>query len=280
MTKMLKRELEGKLSKSEILNLCSGFDIVGDIAITRIPNSLVSKKRIIGETILQNLKSIKTVLRQTSPISGDYRIRYLEYISGENKTTTVYREYNCLFNVDLSKVYFSPRLSSERYRIAKKVVPNEVIINMFAGIGLFSIIIAKNQPNSFTHSIDINPHAYFYMQENIKLNKVINKVKPILGDAGKIIEDSLMEIADRVIMPLPEKSIEYLKFALKALKSRGGIIHYYTHLHASKNEDPIEKAINEIASYIDLPYSILETRKVRDVGPRWSQIAIDVQVQK
>lgn len=276
---MLKKALENVLTINEIKQLYGSFDIIGDIAVIKIPNSLLDKKFIIAKAIMDNIKSVKTVLRQATPISGDYRIRELEHILGERKTSTLYREYGCIFKVDLAKVYFSPRLSTERIRIARIVKGGEVVLNMFAGIGSFSILIAKHQPNSIVYSIDINPSAYDLMLENIKLNKVTGRVIPFLGDAKIIIENSFRGIFDRVLMPLPEKAIDYIDAALLALKSKG-IIHYYTHVHASKDEDPVEKAKREIDNRLKLNYKILGARIVREVGPRWSQVVLDLLINK
>ncbi|MGB9660173.1 MAG: class I SAM-dependent methyltransferase [Nitrososphaerales archaeon] len=276
---MLKKALENILTIDEIKQLYGSFDIIGDIAVIKIPDALLDKKFIIAKAIMDNMKPVKTVLRQVTPVSGDYRTRELEHILGEDKTLTLYKEYSCIFKVDLAKVYFSPRLSTERIRIAKKVERGETIVNMFAGIGSFSIVIAKHQPDSTIYSIDINPDAYDLMLENIKLNKVFDRVIPLLGDAKSIIKDSLRGIADRVLMPLPEKAIDYFDVALLALKPRG-VIHYYTHVHTSKNEDPIKKAVKEVEERLRLNYEILEARIVRDVGPRWHQLVLDLLVSR
>jgi len=276
---MLKKALQNILTIDEIKQLYGSFDIIGDIAVIKIPDALLDKKFIIAKAIMDNMKPVKTVLRQVTPVSGDYRTRELEHILGEDKTLTLYKEYSCKFKVDLAKVYFSPRLSTERIRIAKKVEHGETIVNMFAGIGSFSIVIAKHQPNSTVYSIDINPDAYDLMLENIKLNKVFDRVIPLLGDAKSIIKDSLRGIADRVLMPLPEKAIDYFDVALLALKPRG-VIHYYTHVHASKNEDPIKKAVKEVEERLRLNYEILEARIVRNVGPRWQQLVLDLLVSR
>ncbi|MEM2872750.1 MAG: class I SAM-dependent methyltransferase family protein [Nitrososphaerales archaeon] len=276
---MLKKALENILTIDEIKQLYGSFDIIGDIAVIKIPDALLDKKFIIAKAIMDNMKPVKTVLRQVTPVSGDYRTRELEHILGEDKTLTLYKEHSCIFKVDLAKVYFSPRLSTERIRIAKKVKSGETIVNMFAGIGSFSIVIAKHQPNSVIYSIDINPDAYDLMLENIKLNKVFDRVIPLLGDAKSIIQDSLRGIADRVLMPLPEKAIDYFDVALLALKPKG-VIHYYTHVHASKDEDPIEKAVKEVEGRLRLNYEILEARIVRDVGPRWHQLVLDLLVDR
>ncbi|MEM3383760.1 MAG: class I SAM-dependent methyltransferase family protein [Nitrososphaerales archaeon] len=276
---MLKRALENVLTIDEIRQLYGSFDLIGDIAVIKIPDSLLDKKFIIAKAIMDNIKTVKTVLRQVTPVSGDYRTRELEHILGERKTLTLYKEYGCIFKVDLAKVYFSPRLSTERIRIAKIVKSGEVVANMFAGIGSFSILIAKYQPNSIVYSIDINPNAYDLMLENIKLNKVYDRVIPFLGDAKAIIENSLKGFCDRVLMPLPEKAIDYIDAALLALKSKG-VIHYYTHVHASKDEDPIEKAASEIDKKLKLNYKILDARIVREVGPRWNQVVLDLLINK
>jgi tRNA (guanine37-N1)-methyltransferase len=117
------------------------------------------------------------------------------------------------------------------------------------------------------------------MLENIKLNKVYDRVIPFLGDARVVIENSLIGIADRVLMPLPEKAMDYIDTALLALKPKG-VIHYYTHVHASTDEDPIEKAAREIDERLKLKYEILEARIVREVGPRWSQLVLDLLINK
>ncbi|MCP8317844.1 MAG: class I SAM-dependent methyltransferase family protein [archaeon] len=279
MPKMLKKALENILTIDEIKQLYGSFDMIGDIAVIKIPDALLNKKFIIAKAIIDNMKSIKTVLRQVTPVSGDYRTRELEHILGEDKTITLYKEHGCMFKVNLAKVYFSPRLSTERIRIARKVEHGEIVVNMFAGIGSFSILIAKHQPSSMIYSIDINPDAYDLMLENIKLNKVSSRVMPLLGDARVIIEDSLKGVADRVLMPLPEKAIDYIDVALTALKPKG-VIHYYTHVHASKAENPTEKAVREVEERLKLNYTILEARIVREVGPRWHQLVLDLLINR
>ena len=133
MTKMLKRVLQNVLSEEENEQLISAFDQIGDIIIVRIPDSLISKKQIIGKTLLDQVSTANSVFYQSSPVEGDFRIRQLELIAGEDKTQTEYKENGCRFIVDVEKAFFSPRLSTERERIAGLVKEEEVIINMFGG---------------------------------------------------------------------------------------------------------------------------------------------------
>jgi len=279
----LKAILVHTLTHKELKFLYKSYDIVGDIAIIRVPETLKQHVNLIAEAIMQINKSVKTVLYQVTPVSGNLRLRKLEWIAGERKTETLYREYGCLFKVDLAKCYFSPRLSFERMRIAQLVQTGEVVINMFAGVGCYSIIIAKQSKAEKVYSIDINPVAVKYMEENVKLNKVEDRVVPIEGDAKAIIEEKFQNTADRVLMPLPEKAYEYLDYAVFALKPTGGYIHYFDFEHATKNENPPEKVkakLSEKLQRLGLDFEISFSRIVRTTGPRWYQVVVDLEVRK
>ncbi|RJS90104.1 class I SAM-dependent methyltransferase family protein [Candidatus Bathyarchaeota archaeon] len=277
----LKEHLADKFEAWELKILPGSYDIVGDIAIVRIPEALRHRASEIAEAIIQINSHVRTVLNRISPVSGDFRLRRLEWIYGEKKTETIHREHGCLFKVDLEKCYFSPRLLFERSRIAEQVKPSETVINMFAGVGCFSIIIAKKSDVRRVYSIDINPWAIRYAEENVRLNRVEHIVKPILGDAKIVIEDKLKGLADRVLMPLPEKAYEYIGYAIIALKSEGGVIHYYDFVHAGRGEDPIQKVEERICRKLRLfkiDSEICFGRVVRTVGPRWFQIALDIKI--
>lgn len=279
--KHLKTALAEILNENELKQLIHSFDIIGDIAVIKIREPLKGKYALIGKAIMDANKHVKTVLSQPGAVSGTFRLRKLEWVCGEKKTVTTHKEYGCRFNVDLTTVYFSPRLSYERMRIAKLVQPNEIIVNMFAGVGCYSIIISKYSKAEKIYSIDINPNAVISMKENIRLNKVENKVFPIEGDAGVIIKAELQGKADRVLMPLPEKAYEYLGSAVAALKPSGGGIHFYNFTHARKDEDPIEKVsakVSEKMENLNINFKTAFSRIVRPVGPNWYQVVLDVIV--
>jgi len=256
------------------------MDIIGDIAIIKIDPAIEHRKYEIGEAILKLQPSIKVVLRQIGPTSGIYRIKQLEWIAGERRTWTVVREYGCTFKVDLEHVFYTPRLSYEHMRIAKLVRPGEVIINMFSGVGLFSILIAKYASPRRVYSIDINPKAYELMIENIRINRVQNRVIPICDDAANaIIRKGLIHIADRILMPLPALALYYLPFALLALVRSGGYIHVYLHIFSHKGSDPKDVAkyvIYQALSHLGIDFRVINIRKVRSVGIRRLQMVIDL----
>ncbi len=270
---MLRNRLQG--------NVYNSFDIIGDIAIIKALSSSPVDPQAAAKAVMSVHRNVKTVLLQASPVTGELRLRSLTHVAGENKTRTVHRESGCIFAVDVAETYFSPRLSHERMRIAKLVAPDETVVNMFAGVGCFSIIIAKHSGAEKVFSIDLNPAAVQFMQENIRLNRVYDKVTPLLGDAKDIINRKLQRVADRVLMPLPEKAIEYLPAAVSALKPSGGWIHLYDFEHAAKTENPAEKAKLKVAGTLDglgVPFEMPFVRVVRSTGPNWYQLAADVHV--
>jgi len=281
MVRFLKKTLSGTIPESEMRVLISSFDVIGDIVVLKIPPDLVRWSKTVAEIMLDRLPHVKTVLNQESPVKGEYRSRDLTWLAGVRKTVAISREAKCALKVDLAKVYFSPRLAFERMRISRLVKSGEVVVNMFAGVGSFSILIAKYSLPSVVFSIDINPDAICLMRENVILNKVKNKIQVREGDAREIIMTELIGEADRVIMPLPEKAFEYLEAAVRALKPSGGTIHYYDFVHSSKRNDPrasVKVRVEEKLSQLAKEHSVRFSRVVRSVGPNWYQVVLDIDI--
>ena len=270
-----KIQLSNNFKKSHLIN---GFDIIGDIAIIKINSTNSSQQSKIGQEILSQFSNINSVFLQKGQVSGKFRTKTLSYLAGKNRTSTIYRESGCQFLIDVSQVYFSPRLSHERLRIANLVNSGENILNMFAGIGSFSIIIAKNQPNCKIIDIEINPHAHFLANENYKLNKVSDIVESMLGDSSKIIKTRYPKHFSRILMPLPENSIDFLEDALFALKSPGGWIHLYTHIISEKNHSVLSKATKKLNLLLDNRGIVTNSRIVKQIGPNSYQIVLDIEV--
>ena len=279
MTRMLKKALEDTLTAQESEQLISAFDQIGEIIIVRIPEPLLSKKKIIGEALLDGVKIAKSVFYQSTAVSGDFRTRDLEILAGRDITETQYTEFGCRFSVDVKNAFFSPRLSTERERISNLVKDGEVITNMFAGVGMFSIMAAKNKKCT-VYSIDINPTASMLCEKNIAQNKRMQgNVISINGDATKIIADRLVNSSDRTLMLLPERSDEFLESAISATKD-GGIIHYYSHIHADKKSDAGRLSEEHYTQVTPVRSEILHSKIVRPVGPRYYQTVVDVKIFK
>jgi tRNA (guanine37-N1)-methyltransferase len=279
MPHMLKNVLSNILSPSEVSHAYSAFDQIGDIIIVKIPDSLLSKKKLIADIILANVKTAKVVFVQVSPVKGDYRVRNLEFVAGENRTTTEYKEHGCRFRVDVAKTYFSPRLSTERLRIANMIGEDETIVNMFAGVGTYSILIARMNKTCKVYSIDSNAVAAELCEANAKLNKVQDRVISVHGDASKVIKDELAGQANRVLMPLPERAKEFVNSAVLALKKKG-IVHYFVHIRADSKKRSQELGSQDAHNaFVKYNHIVQQVRAVRGVGPRMYQIVADVSVK-
>jgi tRNA (guanine37-N1)-methyltransferase len=269
------------------LELTKRLDIVGDIAILKAPEAVSESRFQLARELLKETPRIKVVYKQSSPVSGDYRLRELEWLAGERRSITTYKEHGCLVEVDVQKDYFSPRLARERTIIATQVKNRELatgtgefVVNMFAGVGTFSLRIARETSLSKIFSIDVNPDAFNRMFRNVLTNKVLNRIICVYGDATNLVENPLRRRADRILMPLPEKAIQYLEPALHALKNEGGIINLENFVYAGKGTSPIDSSrtlLQTKLQSLNCDYEIEDERVIRSVGPGWYQVAHDVR---
>jgi tRNA (guanine37-N1)-methyltransferase len=266
------------------------FDLIGDILILRKRPGYeldLNQLKRLGKELLTRFRYVKTIFIDVAGVKGKHRTRELIFVAGEPKTRTIYKEHGLSFHVDVVEAYISPRLSYEHERVARLVREGEVVVNMFAGVGSFSIFIAKLSKPSVVYSIDINPVAYELMVENIRLNNVEGIVKPILGDAAEVTRNQLAGLSDRVLMPLPNMSERFYCSALTSLKN-DGFIHAYEFLHVDKNkskQEALDKGFSQIKSILqscgeDIHIELALQRVVRTVGPRWIQGVFDIYIKK
>ncbi|MBA3064088.1 class I SAM-dependent methyltransferase family protein, partial [Candidatus Woesearchaeota archaeon] len=173
--------LKDKLTKKELSLVPSAFDIIGDIIILEIKQCLVKKEKFVAEAFLKLNKNIKTVVKKEGIHKGIYRVQKLKVLAGISKKETIYKENNVKIKLDVEKVYFSPRLSSERKRIMKLIKPDESILVMFSGCGPYPLVLSRNTKAKEIYGVEINPIAHKYALENLKLNK-LNNVSLYCGD--------------------------------------------------------------------------------------------------
>lgn len=246
------------------------FDIVGDIAIVRISPECLEYAEEIGRAITQFHRNIRVVCVDNG-VEDEYRIRNVSIVYGENRLVTIHSEFGCRFKVDLGKVYFSPRLSTERWRVVECARVHEKVIDMFAGIGPFSILLAKYKKCQCI-SIDINPHAISLMKENIRLNKVENFIEVRTGDARDILKEIELK-ADRIIMNHPTKAFEFLDVALEKCKA-GSTIHYYSIFVRGSEKDELDRVKRKVREHgfeANIKY-----RLVRETSPSKVHYAFDI----
>ncbi len=272
----LTEALAGVLKPGEIEAVVTSFDVLGELAIVEIPGELERKKKEIGEAVMKVHKNVRTVATKMGPMEGEFRVRKLEVIAGKKKTETIYRESGCSFLLDPAKVYFSPRLSFERERIAGLIKPGERVLVMFAGVGPFAIVASKRNPLAEISAIELNPAAFDYMVKNIKLNRLEGRVNPVFGDVREVVPILFEGWADRVLMPLPKGAEEFLDVALKAAK-KGAVIHVYTFTKVDDEKKKANEVVEKIRRF-GRKTKLLNFRTVRPFAPHVDQIAVDIEV--
>lgn len=258
-------DMEPVISAQKAMPTVAGgaFDLIGEIAITKIRNR--DRASALAEALVEQRPNIRAVYLDRG-IVGEYRLRDLELLSGEPLLYTRYRENGITFELDVSKVYFSPRLATERMLVSNDVRDGEYIIDMFAGIGAFSINIAKSKKARIT-AIDSNPDAIAFMRRCISINTLQGKIEPVNGDAREVLKN--LSPADRIIMNLPHDSSLYLESALSRLKP-GGILHYYEILDMESLEQRMEQ-------FRSLGLEILKKREVHGYSASLSMYSLSAR---
>lgn len=247
------------------------YEIIGDIAVI---NELADVEREEAvEGILHYNPNVKTILLKKEGLKGEFRIGDYEKLYGE-ETETVHKEHGCRYKVDPTKVYFSERFATERERVISQIEEGEKVLVMFAGVGPFAIMAAANANPEKVVAIEKNPEGANYLQKNIELNNVENIVGGIHGDVSEIVPELDQEF-DRIIMPLPESSNEFLDLAFKLASSKG-IIHYYRFLE-SGNWQRLLNEVNE-SNKTDKTYKIRDKVLCGQRAPDIERVCIDIEV--
>jgi tRNA (guanine37-N1)-methyltransferase len=257
-------------------DLPTSYDIVGSILLLKLPQSLVRYRRQISEALLQTHTNIRTVCL-IDPVSGELRTRKITILAGENNTVTTHTEYGLTFQVDVAATYFSPRLASERKRIATLVKPDEIVVDLFAGVAPFSIMIARHARPRKVYAIDKNITAITLAKQNVKQNQVLETVEVIHADA-KDVENIIPIKVDRIIMNLPFSAYNFFSVALSIAASNCKV-HYYDIIR----EEDIDKRISSLKTVAQTQgYRLTEVtiHKMKTYAPREFYIGLDITATK
>lgn len=251
------------------------YDLIGDIVVVDLNSEIEEFEKEIGEALMKVNPSVKAVFRKTGGVEGEYRIRMIKIIAGRDETYTIHKEIGIKIAVDIRKAYFSPRLSTEHQRVMSQVNEGETIVDMFAGVGPFSLLIAKNHKVKI-YCNDINPQAIEFLNESIQLNKLKGQIIPCNNDAEELpakIKALNHGKIDRIIMNLPGTAKLFMSSAAQ-LSSKGTIIHFYCF---AGGEDPKKEAIDLLIESWpeDKEIEIFNTKKVRVSAPREYAMVID-----
>ena len=262
-----------KLSGVKEKDVPGSYQIIGDILLAKFTTKSQDKKNKIAKAVLSLLPYVKTVC-EIKEVKGELREPDVRVLTGSG-TVTVHKENDVLYKLDVTKIMFSKGNLSERKRLLPQIKEGETIVDMFAGIGYFSLPIAKFTKAKQIFSIEKNPTSYNFLTDNISLNK-INNVIAIQGDC-KIAAKTLPVKADRIIMGYFPGTEEFLPAAF-FLTKQGGIVHFHNIYFEKDLWSKPKEQIEAVAKAMKRDYKIIAKKKVKSVGPRKYHVVVDVKV--
>jgi tRNA (guanine37-N1)-methyltransferase len=260
---------ERAITPEDILGYHPSFEVVGDIAMVEEGDA-----EAVAAALMATSKSIKAVIAAVSDVEGEFRTRRFRHVAGEVRTSTIHKEHGLRYKVDLEGAYFTERLGTERLRVSRLVRPGDFVLDMFAGVGPFSLLLARG--GAHVAAMDKNPLAVRCLRENAILNK-IKDMEILEGDASELALGFEGQ-ADHVIMNLPHSASSFLVPAIRAAKSTG-VVHYY----CIAPEDDLyrdEALIRKAAESLEAGVEVLYRGIVRSYAPRRHNVVIDFRVKK
>jgi len=273
----LREKLQNSLPEHLLTLLPSGMQLISSIAILNLKKELYEYKSAIGNAVMELLPSLTAVWVRTGKISGQFRTpEGLEHVCGLKETELIHHENKILYKFDFTQIMFAQGNVSERKFLPELVKSGENIVDMFAGIGYFSLGIAKYAKPRQIYAIELNPVSYKYLTENIHINKLTKIITPIHGNCAeevpKLAEQGIF--ADRIIMGVFPAPYEYLKNALCVVKPVELAINtnFQTFLEQTSNK-PHYDVYN---SFNDFSNSILHFEGVV-MGRDFTEFFINVQ---
>ena len=280
MRQDLESNLVGKIPKELMDYVPSSFDILGSksgaVIIIDIPDELKEYENTVAAALMKIHKNVKSILDKKSERYGELRLRDYRLILGDPDTEIIHKESGCRFKLDPQVTYFSVRESTERERICEQIDEPEEVLVMFSGIGPFPVCIVKHNEDTKCWAIELNREAHEYCVENIRLNKLGDRVTAIHGDVRDICP-AIDKQFDRVLTPLPKGAHQFLDITIPMVKP-GGVLHFY---HWAPDDDPYSGAyelVEAAASEYNRECEFKGGVQVSKYSPGVSKVRIDVKI--
>ena len=250
--------------------------VLGHVALVRLPEELDALEHEVGLEIIKRYPPVRTVLR-IYEVEGPVREPKVKLIAGEPNTETVHRENKCLFKLDASKLMFSLGNFYERVRMTKLVKPDETVVDMFAGVGQFTIPITVHAKPRVVYAFEYNIDAYRYLLDNIKLNKVQDRVRAVMDDNRNALRYGLKGMADRIIMGYFPNTVAYFETALKIASHKGAVIHFHDLARKGHGWRDLLERCREIAYDMGFELILLGYRMVKSYSPSLAHWVLDIK---
>ena len=272
--KKIKNSLLREIPSELVSRLPEKWEKIGDVLTIVLPSILDGYKNTIGKRYAEIL-SCKTVLKNIGGIEGEFRVPNVEIIYGSKYTETIHKENKVKFKLDPQKIMFSSGNMDERIRIANISNKNETVVDLFAGVGYFTIPIAVYSKPKKIFACEKNNIAFNYLKENIILNDVASIVEPIKGD-NRIVAPK--NIADRVIMGYINETQKFLSIAIDCLNNRNGIIHFHnTFTYKTIPNSPMKIVEKELVKKGCIA-ELLNYSHVKSYAPGISHYVFDIKI--
>lgn len=274
--KQIQNKLGSTLTKEELEMLPASFQRLGHVIILRLKKELLAHKEIIGEAAITCVQGTKTACVNIGKIDSEFRQPKIEFAAGEDFFEVDHKEHECIFRFDVRKLMWSMGNMNERKRMYEMVAPNEIVVDFFAGMGYWSIPIAKHSKAKHVYAIDANPDAIASLRVNKKLNKIPDAKLTIIH--GKCEEDapSLGRIADRIIMAYLPAPVFALTAAFHTLHPRGGMIHYEGVCEEGKYEELLHD-VRAQGEPLGWNVELVHVQQVKSVAPRKWHYVLDIR---
>jgi len=271
----IKKNLSKEIPSKLIDKIPNKWEKVGEIGIIKLNPDLNKFSKIIGKYYAEIL-SCKTILNDIGGIKGTYRKPNTKVIFGSKKTETIHKENQIRFKLDPKKIMFSSGNMDERLRMATISNKKEVVVDMFAGIGYFTLPMAVYSKPKKIFACEINPISYDYLCENIILNNVTDIVEPLKGDNRLVAPKN---IADRVILGYFEITSKFLTTALDCLKDNKGIIHYHDKISEKDLQKKQLKIVKQIDEIVNRNANIINQKHIKSYAPGISHYVFDIGIE-
>jgi tRNA wybutosine-synthesizing protein 2 len=273
---LIEKNLKSEIPENLIRHLPKKWEINGNVVIIRFSDELNDFKQVIGK-IYANVLSCKSTLRDIGGITGEFREPNTDLIWGDENTETTHIENKIKYCFNPMKIMFSSGNIDERIRMAYISNPDEIIVDLFAGIGYFSLPLAVYSKPIKIYACELNKVSYDYLCKNIILNHVSETVKSLYGDNRKTAP---LDVADRVIMGYFKNTKDFLPIAMKCLKNNVGIIHYHDVFSDEKIPEIAIKQIQKHFTQFNRKMKLIEYRQIKTYAPGISHYVFDIEIRK
>ncbi|MFC6988281.1 class I SAM-dependent methyltransferase [Haloplanus sp. GCM10025708] len=256
---------------ADVLGFEPSYERLGDIVI--LDENDPDRAADIADAVMASDLPVDTVVNRASKVKGELRVRDWDVLAGDG-TETVHREYGFEYLLDISTVYFSPRLATERRRVTEQAEPGDHAFDMFAGVGPFVVPFAARGADAV--GVDLNEAAVEYLRENARRNGVEENVTAVHGDVREVAPE-YEGWADRVVMNLPHSADDFLDSAV-TLAGDDCVLHYYDIQHEDDPFGPGERAVRDAADGYDV--TVETERVVRSYAPHELNVCLDVRLSR